>query len=244
MTGKIQLKCTIEVVTGMHIGANNAFSAIGALDSPVVIDPLSREPILPGSSLKGKLRTLLVKALCADNKCSVPAEPLEDPAEIKKLFGCAGGKNKISHVHGCLQFSDGFVSNVERFKISGHPMIEVKSENNINRGTGVATPRQIERVVRGTRFLCSIVYEIFQEADIQKDLALLARGMEELQMDYLGGHGTRGSGRVSLKNVEVVGYTNPSLSQEEKGAIHKLFEDALACEILPLQTDTAQENAV
>ena len=62
MYGKILIRCDLEVRTGMHIGGSSAFSAIGAVDSPVVRDPYTGYPIVPGSSLKGKLRTLLARS--------------------------------------------------------------------------------------------------------------------------------------------------------------------------------------
>ena len=36
MYGKILIRCDLEVRTGMHIGGSSAFSAIGAVDSPVL----------------------------------------------------------------------------------------------------------------------------------------------------------------------------------------------------------------
>ena len=61
MYGKIQITGTIEIMTGIHIGGSSAFAAIGAVDSPVVKDARTNLPIIPGSSLKGKMRTLLAK---------------------------------------------------------------------------------------------------------------------------------------------------------------------------------------
>ena len=61
MYSKIEITGKIEVVTGMHIGGSEAFAAIGAIDSPVIKDTLTNKPIIPGSSLKGKLRTLLAR---------------------------------------------------------------------------------------------------------------------------------------------------------------------------------------
>lgn len=64
MYGKILIKYKMTVLTGMHIGGSSTFSAIGAVDSPVVRDRLSGEqPMLPGSSLKGKIRTLLARLI-------------------------------------------------------------------------------------------------------------------------------------------------------------------------------------
>ena len=64
MYGKIIIHCVLTVKTGLHIGDSSAFSAIGAVDSPVVRDPYTNWPIIPGSSLKGKIRTLLVRSKC------------------------------------------------------------------------------------------------------------------------------------------------------------------------------------
>ena len=61
MYAKIQILGTIEVVTGMHIGGSGAFAAIGAVDSPIIKDVITNLPLIPGSSLKGKMRTLLAK---------------------------------------------------------------------------------------------------------------------------------------------------------------------------------------
>lgn len=66
MYGKILIQFQLKVLTGMHIGGSDAFSAIGAVDKPVIRDPLTNEPILPGSSLKGKMRTLLARASCPE----------------------------------------------------------------------------------------------------------------------------------------------------------------------------------
>ena len=83
---KILIKGVIEVKSGLHIGGDDSFSAIGAIDSPVARDPLTREPIIPGSSLKGKMRSLLAREMG-----SVPAPETKgfenDCSEILRLFG-------------------------------------------------------------------------------------------------------------------------------------------------------------
>ena len=85
MYGKILIRCDLEVRTGMHIGGSSAFSAIGAVDSPVVRDPYTGYPIVPGSSLKGKLRTLLARSTCQDIE-HMPAFDKDDE-RILRLFG-------------------------------------------------------------------------------------------------------------------------------------------------------------
>lgn len=196
MYGKILIRCDLIVCTGMHIGGSSAFSAIGAVDSPVVRDPYTGLPIVPGSSLKGKLRTLLVRSLCQD------IENLSaDDARILRLFGSAEPVRRSR-----LQFADAFLTNAEALSNKGVRVTEIKTENTISRANSVANPRQIERVIAGAVFGVSIVYDVTDPAQVEEDLALLAKGMKLLQWDYLGGHGSRGSGRVSLKNFTLKNY--------------------------------------
>lgn len=200
MYGKITIKCKLTVLTGMHIGGSTAFSAIGSVDSPVIRDALTGEPMLPGSSLKGKMRTLLAKALKNDYKLQ---DFKDDPEEITRLFGTPGNRDKdIDPKCARLQFADAFLLNAEELKARGG-MTEIKFENTINRFTSVANPRQIERVVRGARFGIMMVYDIEKEEEIEEDFNNIAKALKLLSMDYLGGHGSRGYGKVAFSDFEV-----------------------------------------
>ena len=214
MYAKILITCNLKVKTGLHIGGSNAFSAIGAVDSPVIRDAFTGWPIVPGSSLKGKLRTLLARS--KGQTIEKLPECNDDDEQIQRLFG-------RSHPVRCahLQFSDGFLSNYEEMKTIG--LTEVKTENSINRKTSVANPRQIERVNPGAIFKVKIVYELDDEAKAEEDLALLAKGMKLLQLDYLGGHGSRGSGRVSFQNFKLSS-DSPELEQNKVEEWETLFK--------------------
>ena len=197
MYGKIEITGEIEVTTGMHIGGSDAFAAIGAVDLSVVRDTRTNRPMLPGSSLKGKLRTLLARAYN-----DAPVKHDDDAPVIKRLFGSA---KKGAVKNSRLLFSDMFVTeksvdDIRRQGLTG--FTEVKFENTINRMTAVANPRQIERVIPGTVFALDIIYEVINDKDIEEDFALLAEGMRLLQFDYLGGNGSRGYGKVRFNNIE------------------------------------------
>ena len=71
----------------------------------------------------------------------------------------------------------------------------------ICRQTAVANPRQIERVIRGAQFDLDIIYEVEAVDEILSDMRLVAEGMKLLQYDYLGGHGSRGYGKVKFNDV-------------------------------------------
>jgi len=201
MYGKILIQCKMTVLSGMHIGGSSAFSAIGAVDSPVMRDSFSGQPMIPGSSLKGKMRTLLAKSLA--NNYIIPSWN-DDPVEIKRLFGSAGDNRRGENPKTArLQFSDAFISNSETLKKRGSTT-EVKFENNINRLTAIATPRQIERVVRGAEFIIKMVYDIEVGEEIETDFANIAKALKLLSMDYLGGHGTRGYGKVGFSDFQII----------------------------------------
>ncbi len=211
MYAKIQIIGKLEVVTGMHIGGSSAFAAIGAVDSPVIKDSRENLPMIPGSSLKGKMRTLLAK----EYNETVAAKPDEDNERIVRLFGSAKkGNIKRSRI----QIADMVMANADEFRQRGNQSItEIKFENTINRLTAVANPRQIERVIRGSEFALDMIYEVEEESEIAEDLGMLAEGMKLLQYDYLGGHGSRGYGKVRFKDVQadiVVGELNEKLQQE------------------------------
>ena len=78
---------------------------------------------------------------------------------------------------------------------------EVKFENTISRTTGIANPRQIERVPAGAVFAFKLVYNVENLGELEEDMNLLAKGFQLLQTDYLGGHGSRGYGRVKLSTA-------------------------------------------
>lgn len=198
MFGKIQITGTLEIVTGIHIGGSSAFAAIGAVDSPVIRDAGTNLPMIPGSSLKGKLRTLLARQY---NQGMVKS-PDEDAECIIRLFGSA---KKVDDVipRGRLLFTDMILNNREElYKRGIQGLTEVKFENSINRLTAVANPRQIERVIRGAKFGLDLVYEVTEEEGVVDDFKVLAEGLKLLQYDYLGGNGSRGYGKVMFSDME------------------------------------------
>lgn len=197
MYAKIQITGDIEVVTGMHIGGSSAFAAIGAVDSPVIKDVRTNLPMIPGSSIKGKMRSLLAKMY---NENVVAEKPDEDNERLTRLFGSA----KKDHVKASrIIMSDMIMKNRDELRKQGlESMTEVKFENTINRISAVANPRQIERAVRGSKFELDFLYEVVEENEILEDFQVLADGMKLLQFDYLGGHGTRGYGKIKFNQLE------------------------------------------
>ena len=193
LKAKIEIIGDLELLTGLHIGTNDAYAAIGATDSPVMRDSLTNKPLVPGSSLKGKMRTLLAKTM---NK-NISSSPNEDEISIRRLFGDSGDIGS-----GRLIFRDSVLNNQDELQDLGvETLTEVKFENTINRITSVANPRQIERVVSGSKFGIQIIYDVLEIEELKEDFEVLKNGFKLLELDYLGGHGSRGYGRVRFNNL-------------------------------------------
>lgn len=218
---KLMISGNIEVLTGMHIGGGNEYSAIGAIDSPVIKDPLSMRPIIPGSSLKGKIRTLLARSMNSNPN----AKHSDDDTKIKRLFG---SQEEISR----LIFRDLKLSNAdELIGMGAVSPTEVKFENTINRITGEAMPRQIERSISGSMYPLEIVYQVsVNDSDYKElleDISTLCNGMRLLQYDYLGGHGTRGYGKIKFSDLNiksVLGDVNDNILNECKAYLKDVEE--------------------
>lgn len=195
MFAKIEIKGTIEIISGLHIGTSDAFSAIGAIDSPVIRDAYTQLPMIPGSSLKGKIRCLLAKSY--PNGVEKTAD--DDREEICRLFGSA---KKGAVKNSRLIFSDMVMENWEELKKKGvQSPTEAKHENVIHRLTSEANPRQIERVIRGAQFSLHLIYNAEKEDEILADMKLLKEGMTLLTYDYLGGNGSRGYGKIAFHDL-------------------------------------------
>lgn len=212
LKGKIKITAVIHLETGMHIGGSSDFAPIGAVDSPFIRNPYNNQPIIPGSSLKGKIRTLLAKSY-ADGY--ILNDIADDNDKIQRLFGMTR-QNAARAAR--LQFSDcdmtrDSVAYLESLDLDTY-LGEAKYENSIDRISAVANPRQIERVPAGAEFNFSLIYNVENDQELIEDMTLLANGIKLLTLDYLGGSGSRGYGRVSFKNFKVASFSLNSKMQD------------------------------
>src|SRR5579862_2656279 len=227
LIGKLILEGEMLCETGLHVGAGKGSLEIGGSDNPVVKDAFGR-PYVPGSSIRGKLRSLLEQT----SGLAVPAELVylskrkgqevrihqsdRPDDEICLLFGRNPGR--MDRVAG--ESLDTRLATPARLAIYDAPLVsesitaqmrenlddeitEVKSENAIDRITSQANPRTLERVPAGARFQVRMVLDVLCEED--KALAArLIEGLRLLEDDALGGGGSRGSGRVRFANLKLV----------------------------------------
>ena len=212
-----ELTGTITLMSGLHIGSGDMEMHIGGTDSPVIKHPHTLEPYIPGSSLKGKVRSLLEmeSGLMKETKGNVISskhlEKVQNNPELKangeailKIFGSSGADKDDETLFGPtrVSFSDCFLDEEWKKKAKENQWFftEEKSENVINRIKGTAEhPRFIERVPEGTKFKFRVTFKILQDGDEKLFADVLLRGLKLLEMDALGGSGSRGYGRIAFE---------------------------------------------
>ncbi len=202
LQAKLFISGKIELKTGLHIGGSSTALDIGGIDSNV-IKTAAGVPFIPGSSLKGKMRSLLEKSRGLEKLC---ADTTGDNADISRIFGLPGDKSEIGFTTRLFvrdTFLDKF--DFEDKKESEFSELELeytegKWENTIDRANSAANPRQLERVPAGAMFDFNMMYNIYNEIDV-KNLETVITGMRLLQDDYLGGSGSRGYGQIEFKNL-------------------------------------------
>ncbi len=216
ITGKILLR------SGLHIGGNKDTMQIGGIDNPVIKNPLTNLPYIPGSSLKGKMRFLLEHYY----------DLVQGDGKIPGLE-VNGKENNIAVIFGHLEhtennndtkptriiFSDcniigardetgNLITDLEYLKEKMlSSFVEAKTEVAINRITGTAQGgalRTIERVPAGVVFDLHIVLKNYEEND-KDNLEIIKKGLKLLENDSLGGSGSRGSGRIEFLDLKVDG---------------------------------------
>ena len=211
----VDISGRIELLTGLHIGGGDLGMRIGGVDNAVVRNPRSNEPYIPGSSLKGKIRSLLEWRTGAVKENPLGKSDLDKAngadrkgiLEILQLFGVSGDANmddKAARELGPtrVSFHDASLCDKDSSrKGSNLPITEAKSENSINRVTGVAQhPRQSERVVAGVSFDFRVtVKQLSNDVDL---VVTLLHGMKLLELDSLGGSGSRGYGKVKFIDLK------------------------------------------
>ncbi len=207
INGQIILK------TGLHIGASSDEIHIGGIDTPVVKDPLTNKPYIPGSSLKGKVRTLLEWATGRISDDGKPWSTKDGSDPIARIFGNGANEKEYNGGPTRVSFSDSFLDkNKAKEMLEKGALTEEKTEVSIDRIKGTASgagPRKMERVPSGAVFNFELAYRIYDMDDDGKEdednLNLLLKGLKLLEFDALGGSGSRGYGRIKFDKVEING---------------------------------------
>jgi CRISPR-associated protein Csm3 len=226
LKGRVFVTFDIEAVTGLHIGGSDTGIEIGGVDKTVIRDPITNRPYVPGSSLKGKVRSLLEKYGGLEQNQRIGQgyiHSCEDlgryaKCDVCQVFGVPGERDFATPTRLVVRdvpLSKRSVEVLEEQARTDLPYTEVKTEVSIDRVTSAANPRQMERVPAGSVFSrAEMVYTIYDGTDEEgqpiavptEDVDRLRTVMEGLQLledDYLGGLGTRGSGKVTIQSIKI-----------------------------------------
>jgi CRISPR-associated protein Csm3 len=244
--GRVIITADILALTGLHIGGSGAGLEIGGVDKAVIRNPLTKQPYIPGSSLRGKMRSQTEKRLGKpqNNKIAqVTIHTCKKEEEYKANGGCV-----VCHVFGVpaeIGYSGPtrlLVRDVSLTPASAEALdkantelryAEIKTEVAIDRVTSAATPRSLERVPAGAVFgPAELVFGIYEKADYER-LKTVIEAMQLVEDDYLGGAGSRGSGKVKFTHIKVQArnrddYSNPKLFKDEFESVQALanaFDD-------------------
>lgn len=211
----IEIKGRIKVLTGLHIGAGKESMEIGGMDQPIIKNPLTGAPYIPGSSLKGKMRALLEQTLFL-------SRPETRKWVIEKGQACACGQE------GCISCTLFGTSAKDKSKdlgptrlivrdaylneewnsrfLDGKLPLEVKYENTIDRVKGIAQhPRPLERVPAGVEFDFNMSLKLFDGDDKEQLIGLVKKGLKLIELDALGGNSSRGCGQVCFHPLHIDG---------------------------------------
>jgi CRISPR-associated protein Csm3 len=217
-----QIQGHITLLSGLHIGAGDTELHIGGIDKSVVCHPHTRHPYIPGSSLKGKTRSLLeMRSGCMAKTSGKPLRFIDlkkyegqqktIARNILQLFGTSGADKGDAQEIGPARgsFSDCFLSEEWTERAMSIPLTEIKAETAIDRISGTAqrgSLRLTERVVADVKFSFSISLKVMSD---DPDLSeLLLKGLKLLELDALGGSGSRGYGRVKFTFSEPADFQN------------------------------------
>lgn len=242
--GRIFITANIEAVTGLHIGGSGAGLEIGGIDNEVIRNPLNKQPYIPGSSLRGKMRSQTEKVLGVKQNTGIGKGVQIHTCKEEKDFKANGGC-PICHIFGLpgerdfsepgrllvrdVALTPDSIKAMNKAK-TDLPFAELKTEVAIDRVTSAATPRTLERVPAGAIFgPAELVFGIYDAADFER-LEHVLNALQLVEDDYLGGSGSRGSGKVKFSNVKITARTGKKYGTEhtfEDGQAFDAVQDVL-----------------
>jgi len=210
--GKVIISGSMRCITGLHVGSSKEGLEIGGIDAAVVRDPVTRQPYIPGSSYKGKMRSMLErryeKPFNRDSGQGNRRHECDDwqqavDCQVCRVFGSTGrGREGDNHpgrlIVRDMRLTRESVAQLEKID-TGLRYTEWKFENTLDRVTSAAMPRQIERVPAGAEFEFEMIYNVENKDQAREDVLNIIQGLNLLEDDALGGHGSRGYGKVRFE---------------------------------------------
>ena len=244
--GRVFISAKIKTLTGLHIGGSNTGIEIGGVDKTIIRNPLTDQPYIPGSSLRGKMRsqTEKIRGMAQNNpigqnvrihSCQTMNEYNADGGRpICTVFGVPAN-DKINEAQPTrLIVRDALLTDASLQEFAAmkvRTLSEFKTEVAIDRITSAATPRSIERVPAGAVFgPAEFVFGVYEIADYDR-IKTVIEALQLVEDDYLGGAGSRGSGKVQFEGIEIYARAGGSygvkitLGKGSYGTVQELLND-------------------
>jgi len=217
----VLLEFVLHVVTGLRVGAQDGSFTIGGDENVIIRDPLSNRPYVPGSSLKGKMRSLIERTQGMEQNWPIARDRVVihacragadyDRCPVCSLFGAPAPQQRTYLCQTRLRVSDLFLTDTseQALREAGTtlPYVEVKAEAAIDRVTSAAVPRTMERVPAGAEFGGRLTLLLYEGDDPARSVDLTVQALELVEADFLGGGGSRGSGRVTFQDLTLTRLT-------------------------------------
>lgn len=212
LTAYHEIKGILRCATGLRIGGSKDSIDIGGVDAPIIRHPVTDLPYIPGSSIKGKMRSLLEQATGKVENDGRVHNCSNDNCLVCKYFG-----SNVSASPTRFLFRDAPITNESEEILrraqeeKGLNFSELKNENSINRKTGRTGSshhgglRTFERVPAGTEFEFSLTIRLFDSDKPDEALGFLRKGLRLLMQDYLGSSGSRGYGQIEFRELTLNG---------------------------------------
>jgi CRISPR-associated protein Csm3 len=222
LTNIKKLTGQIELLSGLHIGSGNTEIHIGGTDNPVIKNPITQQPYIPGSSIKGKMRSLLEwqmgvvgqtdgQPLGFKHLKNLDNKTLDKAKNLVKLFGGAPDGDISPELlaeigPSRLSFWDCALDPKWAKEMDDKNLLltETKMENMIDRIKGTAEhPRNTERVPATAKFDFNLTIRVHDNEDLTDTILV---GLKLLELTGLGGSGSRGYGKITFCDLKLDGH--------------------------------------
>ncbi len=219
LTKHIAITADLVTKSGLRVGGTEAAMSIGGAENPIIRD-FWGNPYIPGSSLKGKIRSLLelnrgkvqIRQNRDGTKSGLPCGCAREDCLVCRVFGPHMASNHSLGPSRIIMrdapLSKETADQIYTLAKEGKEFSETKTETMIDRLNGKAATgslRTQERLPAGAKFNLNMSLRIFDGDDEKQMVDFIKEGLSLLQKDYLGGSGTRGYGWVKIENLRIDG---------------------------------------
>jgi len=219
LLGRVIISAKLHLKSGLRIGATDTGIVVSSVNT-IIRDPITNKPYIPGSSIKGKLRSLFEKAHACDQHypvqkikihvCTNESDYLKCP--VCPIFGIPADEPDLRKFSIStptrLVVRDAHLNPNSEKELKARnldsELSELKTEVAIDRLTSHAVPRTQERIPAGTVMDFEAVFSFYDDPNDIKHFLNFRQALLLLEQDYLGGSGSRGYGQVVFKNIKLV----------------------------------------